>query len=165
MVDIHIQAHADGVGGNEKIDLARLVKRHLRIAGPGRERAHDHSGTAALAADQFRDGIDTVGGEGHDRRTAGQSGQFLRAIVTEFRKSLAMDKFRLRQKPPDQGRCDGGAEEEGFKPASRMQQALGEDMAALRIGHQLDLIDRKKLNLAAQGHGFDSADEIDRARR
>ena len=35
MVHIHVQAHADGVGGHQEVDLARLIERHLGIAGPG----------------------------------------------------------------------------------------------------------------------------------
>ncbi len=33
VVDIEIEAHADGIGGDEEIDIARLIERNLRIAG------------------------------------------------------------------------------------------------------------------------------------
>jgi len=49
--------------------------------------------------------------------------------------------------------------------AARVQQALGEDVAAFRVGDQLDLIDGQELDLALQRHGLDGADEIGRARR
>ena len=32
MIDIHVDAHADGIGGNHEIDFARLVERDLRVA-------------------------------------------------------------------------------------------------------------------------------------
>ena len=35
MVDVHVEAHADGVGGDQEVDLARLVERHLGVAGAG----------------------------------------------------------------------------------------------------------------------------------
>ena len=31
--DVHVEAHADGVGGDEIIDLAALEHRHLGVAG------------------------------------------------------------------------------------------------------------------------------------
>ena len=46
-----------------------------------------------------------------------------------------------------------------------MQQAVGEDVAALRVGAQLDLIDGQELHLHRQGHRLDGADEILRPRR
>ena len=58
MVDVDVEAHADGVGGDQIVDVAGLVERHLRVAGARRQRAQHHGGAAALAADQFGDGID-----------------------------------------------------------------------------------------------------------
>jgi hypothetical protein len=46
-----------------------------------------------------------------------------------------------------------------------VQQAVGEDVAALGIGAELDLVDGHELDLAGQRHGLDGADEIGRARR
>ncbi len=68
VVDVEIEAHADGVGGDEEIDVAVLVHVDLRVAGAGRERAHHHRRAAALAADQFGDGIDLARREGDDGR-------------------------------------------------------------------------------------------------
>ncbi len=58
MVDVHVQAHADGVGGHQEVDLAGLIKGHLGVAGAGAEAAHHHRRPAALAADQLGDGVD-----------------------------------------------------------------------------------------------------------
>jgi hypothetical protein len=55
VVDVHVQAHADGVGGHQEVDLAGLVERHLGVAGAGAQGAHDHGRAAALAADQLGD--------------------------------------------------------------------------------------------------------------
>ena len=58
-----------------------------------------------------------------------------------------------------------GAQEHGLVPAARVQQAVGEDVAALGIGAELDLVDRQELDLAVQRHGLDRADEIVRPGR
>ena len=49
--------------------------------------------------------------------------------------------------------------------AARVQQAIGEDVAALGVGAELDFVHRQELDLALQRHGLDGADEIVRARR
>ena len=46
--------------------------------------------------------------------------------------------------------------------AARVQQAVGEDVAALGVGAELDLVDGQELDLALQRHGLDGADEIGR---
>ena len=46
-----------------------------------------------------------------------------------------------------------------------MQKPVGEDMAALGIGAELDLVDRQELDLAVERHRLDSADEISRRER
>ena len=51
MVDVHVQAHADRIGRDQKIDFARLEEAHLGVAGARTERTHDHCRAAALAAD------------------------------------------------------------------------------------------------------------------
>jgi hypothetical protein len=61
VVDVDVQAHADGVGGDEEVDVARLVELDLGVAGARAERAQDDRRAAALAADQLGDGIDLVG--------------------------------------------------------------------------------------------------------
>ena len=38
VIDVHIQAHTDGIGGNQIVDLAGLVHGDLRIAGTWTER-------------------------------------------------------------------------------------------------------------------------------
>ena len=42
---------------------------------------------------------------------------------------------------------------------------MGEDVAALGIGAELDLVDRQKLDLAVERHRLDRADEIARPGR
>ena len=74
VIDVEIEPHADGVGGDQVIDVARLVERDLRVAGARRERAQHHRGAAALAADQFGDGVDFLGRERDDGRARAAAG-------------------------------------------------------------------------------------------
>src|SRR5690606_41317912 len=51
----------DGIGGDEKVDVAILVHIDLGIARTGAERAHDHRSATALPADQLGDGVHLPG--------------------------------------------------------------------------------------------------------
>jgi hypothetical protein len=79
VVDVEVQAHADGVGGDEEVDVAGLVELDLGVAGARRQRAEHHGGAAALAADQLGDGVDLLGREGDDGRAPGQARDLLLA--------------------------------------------------------------------------------------
>ena len=61
MIDVHVEAHADGIGSDEEIHFTGLIKRHLGVARARRQRAKHDSGAAALAADQFGDAINILG--------------------------------------------------------------------------------------------------------
>ena len=84
MVDIHVQSHPDRIGRDQKIDFAGLEQIDLGVAGARRERAHDHGGPAALAADQLGDGVDRVGGESDDSAARRQASQLLGAGVGQL---------------------------------------------------------------------------------
>ena len=49
--------------------------------------------------------------------------------------------------------------------AARAQQAVGEDVAALGVGAELDLVDREEAHREVERHRLDGRDEIARARR
>ena len=66
MGDIHIQAHADRVGSDQKVDLAGLEQGDLGVARSWGEAAHDDRRAAPLAPDQFGDGVDLFGRESDD---------------------------------------------------------------------------------------------------
>src|SRR3984885_9896212 len=73
MVDIHVQSHPDRVGRNQEVDFAGLKQIDLRIARARAERPHDHRRAAALAPDEFGDGVDRIGGESDDGATPRQA--------------------------------------------------------------------------------------------
>src|SRR5690606_31077939 len=53
VIDVEIEPHADGVGGDEIFDVAVLIELDLRVARARRQRAENDGRAAALAADQF----------------------------------------------------------------------------------------------------------------
>ena len=73
VIDVEIEPHADGVGGDDVIDLARLVERHLGVAGARAQGPQHHGRPAALAPNQFGDGVDLLGREGDDGAARGQA--------------------------------------------------------------------------------------------
>ena len=79
VIDIEIEAHADRVGRDQIVDVARLIERDLRVARARRQRAEHDRGAAALAADQFGDRVDLVGRERDDRGAARQARELLLA--------------------------------------------------------------------------------------
>ena len=57
MVNVHIQPHADRVGGDEIINVSGLIQLNLGIAGAGGQASHDNGGAAPLTPYHFGDGI------------------------------------------------------------------------------------------------------------
>ena len=73
---------------------------------------------------------------------------------------LACGTRRLQQRP------DGlGAEEHGLHHAAGVQQPVGEDVAAVGVGAELDLVHRDELGVAVERHGLDGAGEPARVGR
>ncbi len=134
----------------------------LRVAGARTERAHDHRRAAALAADELGDGVDRVGREGDDRAAPGQAGQLLRPGVGQLRQALAELDVGVGTELADQRRDSRRAHQHGFRRPARVQEPMGEDVAALGVGAKLDLVDGEKLHLAVERHRLDRADEIAR---
>jgi hypothetical protein len=97
MVDIHVEAHADRVGGDEIVDLAGLVHRDLGVAGARAERAHHHRGAAAHPPQHLGHRIDLLGREGDDRRARRQPRELGRADIGEGRETRAGGDLRLGQ--------------------------------------------------------------------
>ena len=93
VIDVEVEPHADRVGGDQIIDVARPEHLDLRISGAGRQRAQHHGGAAMLAADQLGDRVDLVGRKRHDRGAPRLPGDL--AVAGEF---------ELRQPRP----CDDG---------------------------------------------------------
>ena len=160
MVDIHVEAHANGIGGHDVVDVARLVERHLRIAGARAEGAQHNGGTAALAADEFRRRIDHVGREGDDGRAPRQAGQLLLAGVQQLREARARHEAGARQQLLEDGAHGGGAQQHRLVAAAAGHHAVGEDVATLEIGAELHLVDGEEGHVDVGWHGLDGADPV-----
>ncbi len=165
MVDVHVQPHADGVGGDQEVHLARLEQLDLGVAGAGGKRAHDHGRPAPLTAQQLGDGVYLLGRKGDDGAAAGQAGQLLRPGVRQRRQTVAGHDLRIRNQRPHQRRHRPGAQEHGLEPPARVQQSLRKDVAPLRVGDQLDLVHRQEVDRPLQRHGLDRTDEEGGSRR
>jgi hypothetical protein len=165
MDQIHVQAHADGVGRHQIIHLARLIHLDLGVAGARAQRAHDNGTAAALAAHHLGDAIDLGGGKSHHRTARGQSGGLARPAVAQCRKPRAGDDIQPGQQSAQERPHGVGPQQHGLVHAAGMQDTIGEDMAALGIGRHLDFVDGKEAHRPVQRHGFDGADEVLGARR
>ena len=165
VVDVEIETHADGVGRHHVVDFAGLIERDLRVAGARRQRAEHHRRTAALAANELGDGVDLVGREGDDGRAARQPRDFLLAGKTELRQPRPAHDAGAGQQPFHDRPHGGGAEHQRFLAAAPVQHAIGEDVAALEIGGELDFIDGEERDIEVARHRLDGGDPEARVRR
>ena len=165
MLDVEVEPHADRVGRDEIIDLARLEHRDLRVARLGAERAHDDRGAAREAAQHFGDCVHFFRREGDDGRAFGQSGQLRRSGIAQGREARAGDDLRLGDETSDQTLGSRRAEDHRLLAAARAEQAVGEDMAALGIGAELDLVDADEGDVAVDRQRLHRPEQIARARR
>ena len=160
VLDVEVEAHADGVGGHQIVHVAVLVERHLRIPRPGAEGTHHHGAAALLAADQFRDGIDVLDREADDGRPRRHPADLLRPGIFQRRHPVALEKRHMRHQPRD-GRAHGvGPQKQRLVQAPCAQQAVGKDMAPIGIGAQLDLVHRDEIRADVQGHRLGRADPV-----
>jgi hypothetical protein len=165
MVDVEIEPHADGVGGDQEVDVAGLVEFDLRVAGARRQRAQNDRRAAALAPDQFADGIDLVGGEGDDRRAARQARDLLLAGMGQMRHARPGDHGQPAQQLFQDAAHGAGAQQQRLVTPAQMQDAVGEDVPALHVGGQLHLVDRHEGGVGLARHRLHGADRIARAGR
>ncbi len=91
VIDVEIEPHADGVGRHQVVDLAGLIELDLGIAGARRQRAEHDRGAAALAADQFGDGVNFLGGKRDDGGAARQPRQLFLAGEGKLRQPRPAD--------------------------------------------------------------------------
>ena len=158
MVEIEIESHADGVGRHQEIDIAILIEGNLRIARARAKRAEHHRRAAALASHQLGDGIDVAGREADDGRTARQPRDLLVAGIGELRQARARHQIGAGQELADRIAHGGGPEQKRLAQAPGVKQAIGEDMAALAVGGELNLVDGHEVGLEFERHGLDGAD-------
>ena len=158
MIDVEIKSHADGVGRHQIVDFAGLVERDLGVARARRQRAQHDRGAAALTADQFRNGVNFICREGDDRGTAWQSRQLLLTSEAQLRQPRPADDADTWQQPFDNRPHRGCAEYQRLLAPAPVQDAVGEDMAALKVGGELDFVDGKERHIEVGRHRLDGRD-------
>ena len=141
MADVQVQAHADGVGGDQVIDLSGLIHRHLGVARARRQRAHDHCAAALLPADQFGHGIDVIDGKADDGRPRRHPRQLFRPRPGQGGQPVAPLELHAGDQMGDGRAHRVAAQQQRLVQAAHLQQAVGEDMAAFGIGAKLDFVD------------------------
>ena len=164
VIDVEIEAHADGVGGDQIVDVARLVERDLGVARARRQRAEHDRGAAALAADQFGDGVNLVGRERDDRAASRQPRELAVAGMDQRRQPRPLHDVGAAQQPLDHRPHGGGAQHQRLLAAAAVEHAVGEDMAALEIGAELHLVDGDEGEVEIARHGLDGGDPVARVR-
>ncbi len=160
MIHIQVEPHADGIGRHQEIHVAGLVKLHLRIARARAERAHDHCRPAALTADQFGNRVNLVGGKGDDGGTVRQAGNLLGTGIGQMRQARTRNHIDAAQKLFQNPAHGSGTKQQRLLPPPQMQDAVGEDMATLKITSKLHLIDGHESGIGTARHGLDRADGI-----
>ena len=137
MADIEVEPHADRVGGNDIVDLARLVERDLGIAGLRAQRPHHHRRAAAEAPQHLGNRIDLLGREGDDGAArAGCARAFARrhGCSVEKRGRLTISASGTRALHHRFQRCR--TQDHRLLAAARVEQPVGENVAALAVGGQ-----------------------------
>ena len=160
VVDVEVEAHADGVGGHQVVHLARLVERDLRVARARGERAEHDGGSARLVPHALGHLVEVGQGEHDDRAPPRQPVQLLVPGVGEGGEPLARDEGRLGHELAQQGLDRLRAQEHRLREAPRAQQAVGEDVAALAVGGELDLVHGQELDPAVERHRLHRAHEV-----
>ena len=98
-------------------------------------------------------------------RAARQARQLLRAGIGEMRQARPRHDRNAPQQPLQDAAHGGGAEQQRLLAAAQMQDAVGEDVAALEIAGELHLVDRDEGGVGLARHRLDRADRIARAGR
>jgi len=164
-LEVEVEAHADGVGGDEVLHLSGLVHRDLRVACAWREPTEHHRDTAAQFPQRLRQLVDALGGEGDDGRPRRQPLERLGAEVLQLREALAAAERDVGQQLREQWSHRLGAEEPRLLAPPRMQEPVGEHVPALAVRAQLHLVDREEVDLPIERHRLDGAHPIRRVRR
>ena len=90
---------------------------------------------------------------------------FFCAGIGEVRQPRPRHDRDAPEQPLEDAAHGGGAEQQGLLAAAQMQDAVGEDMAALEIAGELHLVDRDEGGVGLARHRLDRADRVFRAGR
>ena len=161
MVHIEIEPHPDGVGGDDVIDLAILEQCDLLVARFGAQCAHHHRRAAAEPPQHLGHGVNLLRAEGDDGAARRQPRQLARSDMRERGKARAIGNLGFGDQLPHQRLERGRAQQHGFLAAARVEQPVGEDMAALAVGTDLRFVQgHERGPRTVARHGFGGAAHI-----
>ncbi len=165
MGDVEIEPHADRVGSDEVIDVAVLIECDLRIAGAWGQCAHHHRRPALLASQKLGDRVDVIDRETDDGAARWHAADLARAGPGQLREALTALEAHTGDQMGDRLADGVRAEKQCLGETAGVEQPVGEDMPAIRIAAELDLVDREKLGADIDRHRLDGADPVGGARR
>ena len=165
VIDVEIEPHSNGVGRDDVIDEAVLKHIDLGIAGARRQRAKDDRRAAVLASHPFGDRINILGGKGDNGAAPGQAGHFLLARETQSGEPGAGNDPGARQEAAHCQLHGGRANQQRLLAPAQIEQAVGEDMAPVEIGRELNFIHRDESKVEIARHCLDGRNPIARRGR
>ena len=160
MLEVEVQAHADGIGRDQEIHFARLVHGDLRVAHARRERAEHHGRAASAHADQVGELVHLLHAE-RDHGAAPRQGAHgaLARVAQRGQPWQPTHVFQceLLAQQTFHGVC---AQKPRLAPSAVVEHAVREHVAALGVRCQLDLVDGHEVHLELARHGLHRADEV-----
>ena len=132
----------------------------MGIAGAGAQCSHDDGGPTALLTNVLCNRVDRLCCEGDDGRAARQAGEFLLSRIAQFGQAWSRHESHIWQKLFKNGAHGGGTQQQGFLIAAPMENAVGEDMAAFKVGTNLHFINREKRHIDFGWHRLNRAHPI-----
>ena len=165
VVDVEVQPHADGVGGRQIVDFAALVQGDLGVARTRRQGPEHDGGAPAARPHPFREVVDARRRESHDRRARRQRPDLQAAPVAQGRQPRMAADGQVRDERGQQGADGARPQEPRLAPAAGVQQAVGEDVAPLGVGGELNLVDGQEVDLPVEGHRLHRAHPVARRGR
>ena len=133
VINIKVQPHPNRIRRDQKINLAFLIHRHLRIARARRQRPHHNRRTAPLTPNKFRNRIDVFNGKPDNRRPWTHPADLLLPRISQIAHAITRQKIGLGHKRgdgPPHGRCP---QKQRFMQPTCAQQPICEHMAPFRI--------------------------------
>ncbi len=152
VIDVEIEAHSDRVGGDEDSRRRRTGTSRPARCGCAATASPAHGSATVLAPDQFGDGVNFVGGERDDGGAARLPRDL--AVAGEF--AACDSRGRVTMLAPGSsrsmiGRMVAAPSSSVSSRPRRLQNAVGEDVAALEVRRDLDFIDGQKRHVEIRG--------------
>ena len=111
-------------------------------------------------AEQISQFVDFGGREGDDRAARRQACDLFFAGIGKLGEARTGDEIGAGNEVGDRVAHCTGAQHQRFQLATGIQQPIGEDVSAIGVRRQLDLVDGKEIYVDVARHGFDGADPI-----